>query len=68
MNNTQIRINKAFSISRVFAIMSVISAHISIGDDSSVYTILKTAASIGVIIFMILSGYYNTKKYSNLQR
>lgn len=66
MNNTQIRINKAFSISRVFAIISVVSAHVAVGDDSSVYTILKTAASIGVIIFMILSGYYyNPKKYKS---
>lgn len=69
MNNTQIRINKAFSVSRVFAIISVVSAHVAVGDDSSVYTILKTSASIGVIIFMILSGYYyNPQKYKSAKK
>lgn len=69
MNNSQIVINKAFSISRVFAIISVVSAHVGIGDNSSVFTILKTAASIGVIIFMILSGYYyNPQKYMSVSK
>ncbi len=69
MNESQEKINVAFSISRIFAIVSVASAHITVDNDSSVYYILKTMASIGVIIFMILSGYYYIPdKYGSISK
>ena len=63
----QKRINSIFSISRVFAILSVISAHV--GFDEPIYCrkLMSTLGSIGVIIFFILAGYFfRTEKYNDL--
>ncbi len=58
------KLNIAFSISRIFAILSVVSAHIMFETPVVLSKVFLTVGSIGVIVFMILSGYYyRTEKY-----
>lgn len=60
------KISSIFTISRVFALISIVSAHINFTNNtpfliSRIYDIIS---SIGVIVFLFLSGYYyNSKKY-----
>lgn len=60
------RISVTFNVARVFALLSIVSAHLTF-TDSCPYVISKlysTFGSIGVIAFLVISGYYyNSAKY-----
>ncbi len=61
------KINITFSIARIFAILSIVSAHIVFDEPKWAYITIKNFGSVGVIVFMILSGYYyNPSKYTNI--
>ena len=66
MQNSK-KLNIAFSIARVFAIISVIAAHITLSEPHWVYKMINAIGSIGVVVFIILSGYfYKPEKYDNI--
>lgn len=66
MQNSK-KLNIAFSIARVFAIISVIAAHITFSEPHWVYKMINAIGSIGVVVFIILSGYfYKPEKYDNI--
>ena len=54
------KISKAFSVARVFALISIVSAHIvfSTGTPNLIARFFDVIASVGVICFMFISGYY----------
>jgi peptidoglycan/LPS O-acetylase OafA/YrhL len=54
----EIDINKILSISRFFAILSVIIAHAHIVNLGTVSIITERLGSIGVVLFFFISGYY----------
>ncbi len=61
------RINITFSVARVFAIISVISAHTNLGSPEWAAKMINALGSIGVVIFIILSGYfYRPEKYPSI--
>ena len=61
------KINITFSIVRVFAIISIACAHINIPQPVWVAKMMSTFGSVGVTIFIILSGYfYHSDKYKNI--
>lgn len=67
LSNSQGKINISFSIARVFAILSIVAAHVSIKSPELIAKIVSTGSSIGVITFIILSGYfYHSSKYNNV--
>lgn len=63
------KISNTVIVARVFALISIVSAHITFGDNCP-YVISKlysSIASIGVVTFLIISGYYyNSAKFKNL--
>ena len=63
------KVSNVFNISRCIAILSVITAHTSFDIDNLVlYNLIKRFSSIGVIVFIIISGYYfNPKKYNTIK-
>ena len=56
------KISQMFTIARVFAILTVISAHITIRTSQVIANLYSTIGSIGVILFLITSGYYFKKE------
>jgi len=63
----QNKLNITFSVARVFAVISIVSAHVNIGQPQWAHKMINAFGSIGVIVFIILSGYfYNSKKYKNI--
>lgn len=59
-------ISKMFCAARVLALLSVVSAHISL-PETFAGNLFGRIGSIGVIAFIIMSGYfYNTDKYPNV--
>ncbi len=63
------KINIAFSVARVFAVISIISAHVNISSPKWADKMVSAIGSIGVIVFIILSGYfYRPEKYQNVFR
>jgi len=61
------KINSAFSISRVFAVLSVICAHVIVTSPPLLNKIFDDAGSIGVIVFFMLAGYYfHSEKYGSV--
>lgn len=62
-------INTVFSIARVFAVISIVCAHVNIGQPEWGAKMINALGSIGVIVFIILSGYfYHSQKYENIFR
>ncbi len=58
------QLSKTCATARVYALISIISAHISL-PDTFAGDLFKRIASVGVITFMLLSGYfYNQSKYN----
>lgn len=51
-------ISRMFTVARVIAILTVISAHITIRTSDLVANFYSAIGSIGVVVFMIASGYY----------
>lgn len=52
------RISQMFLIARAFAILTVVSAHITIKTSSMIADFYNAIGSVGVIVFLIISGYY----------
>lgn len=63
--NGKNKVSGVFDISRTIAIISVITAHTPFNINSSIlYNLTKCFSSVGVIVFIIVSGYYfNPYKY-----
>lgn len=60
-------LNVVFSIARFFAIFSIASAHTTISGPYWAVNLLSALGSVGVIVFIILSGYfYRPEKYKNI--
>lgn len=63
------KISSTVTVARVFALISIVSAHITLSD-SCPYVISKfysSIASIGVVAFLIMAGYYyNSAKFKNI--
>jgi len=67
MSFFQNKINNSFSVAKVFAIISIVSAHVGITSPQFLAKIISTFASCGVVIFMVLAGYFfNANKYHNI--
>lgn len=65
--NYKKQLNISFSVVRVFAVLSIVSAHIVIGSPVWLSRMINSFGSIGVVVFIILSGYfYHTEKYKNV--
>ena len=65
--NYKKQLNISFSVARVFAVLSIVSDHVTIESPEGVSRMRNSVGSIGVIIFIILSGYfYHTEKYSSV--
>ncbi len=64
------KVSSVFNISRLIAIISVITAHTSFNINNPVlYNLIKRFSSIGVIVFIIVSGYYfNPQKYVTVKK
>ena len=64
------RVSDTFTIARVWAILSVITAHATFRvDNACVQDLLTCLGSVGVVTFFIISGYYfNPVKYGSLGR
>lgn len=68
VNGYEKKISVMFDVARVFALLSIVSAHLTFSAScpyivSKLYSVI---GSIGVIAFLIISGYYyNSAKYSN---
>lgn len=52
------QISKMFTAARVFAILSVISAHVTIRNSKIIANLYSAIGSIGVIVFFIAAGFY----------
>ena len=63
------KVSNVFNVSRCIAILSVITAHTTFDIDNLVlFNLIKRFSSIGVIAFIIISGYYfNPKKYNTIK-
>ena len=63
------KISKTFEISRVLAIISVITAHTKFHIDSIlIQNLIGRFSSVGVVVFIIISGYYfNPQKYGTVR-
>lgn len=62
------QVSKMFCAARVFALLSVVSAHISL-PETFAGNLFGRIGSIGVVAFIIMSGYfYNTDKYSKVTK
>ena len=55
-------ISRMFTVARSIAILSVISAHVTIKQSEIIANLYSTIGSIGVVLFFIMAGYYY-KKY-----
>ena len=61
------QLNITFSIARVFAVLSIVAAHVSINGPEFITNMIRAVSSIGVTVFIILSGYfYRTQKYNSV--
>lgn len=58
-----IDVNKILSVSRVFAILSVIVAHSRNTNLGIASIITERIGSLGVVLFFFISGYYFNPKY-----
>ena len=67
LNGTN-KVSSVFNISRLIAIISVITAHTPFNINNTVlYDLIKRFSSIGVVVFIIVSGYYfNPQKYKTI--
>ena len=67
LNGTN-KVSSVFNISRLIAIISVITAHTSFNiNNPLLYNLIKRFSSIGVVVFIIVSGYYfNPQKYKTI--
>ncbi len=61
------KLNITFSVARVFAVLSIVSAHVNISEPGWVGKMINAFGSIGVVVFIILSGYfYHSEKYKSI--
>jgi len=64
MNETKQKLSKLFSTARIYALVSIVTAHISFSPKTFVDILFNRVGSIGVIAFIIMAGYfYNAKKF-----
>lgn len=68
MEKNRCTVSSMFSTARIYALLSIVSAHMFFpGTFSTV--ILSRAGTVGVVVFLIMSGYfYRPHKFSNLCR
>lgn len=60
------RVSRMFCVARVFALISIVSAHIAL-PGTLAGLLFDRIGSVGVISFLIMSGYfYNTNKYPQI--
>ena len=70
MNNSTVaqqNINISFSAARVFAIISIVAAHINFDAPENIFKIVNSIGSVGVIAFIVMSAYFfHSEKSANM--